>query len=214
MEHVVERRKSKRGVSIKIQSPFPGRLERAADIETHQAVEKAHASPDAREWPPPREAIARARAAHVPEQHDAGARPRVRQLETAAPKGVADRCRAAIAAQRAGSTQIPVALDRDVSRTRATGNLDGTGEVARKWRRQTQRRTGTREVIGPGTPVDGDVGRPLRVFWIDAALRAENQGGTELIRGGRPAVRPRGSAPSEWPIASGRAVGSTAASRW
>src|SRR5207253_6462705 len=147
MEHAVQRRKSKRGVSIEIQPPFPGRLHRAADIETHQAVEKAHAGPDAGEWPPPREAIARARAADVPEQHDTGARPRVRQLEAAAPKGVADRCRTTIAAQRAGSAQIPIALDRHVSRTRATGNLDGAGEVARKWRRQAQRRTGTPEVI-------------------------------------------------------------------
>src|SRR5437588_8633865 len=161
MEHAVEQCKSKRGVSIEIQPPFPGRLHRAAYIETHQAVEKAHAGPDAREWPPPREAIARARAADVPEQHDAGARPRVRQLETAAPKGVADRCRATIAAQRAGSTQIPVALDRHVSRTRATGNFHGAGEVARKWCRQAQRRTGTSEVIGAGSTVDGDVGRPL-----------------------------------------------------
>src|SRR5438477_10526210 len=104
MEHVVEQRKTKRGVSMEIEPPFPRRLERATYIETHQAVEKAHAGPDAGEWPPPREAIARARAAHVPEQHDAGARPRVRQLEAAAPKGVADRCRATIAAQRAGST--------------------------------------------------------------------------------------------------------------
>src|SRR5438270_12450289 len=99
MKHIVQRRKLKRCVSIEIQPPFPGRLERATYIETHQAVEKAHAGPDAREWPPPREAIARARAPHVPEQHDAGARPCVRQLEAAAPKGVADRCCATIAAQ-------------------------------------------------------------------------------------------------------------------
>src|SRR3989442_4180707 len=134
--------------------------------------------------------IAWARAADVPEQHDAGGRPRVGQLQTGAPEGVAGRSRSTVSPQRARSTQVPVALDRHSSGARALGNLDCTGELAPERGRHAQRRAGTTEVIRPGAAVDGDVGRPLRVLGIDAALRAESENRAELIGGGRRYVGP------------------------
>src|SRR3989449_5986853 len=123
MKRAVLRRKLERCVGIQIQTPTGRRPDGARDIEPDQPVDEARAHADADEGPGQRELLARTRASHVGEHHDARGGPAVRQLEPRAPKRVAARRVAAVAAQGSWPAEVPDAA------TAATRSEEHTSEL-------------------------------------------------------------------------------------
>src|SRR2546428_10966967 len=113
MARALRRRKSECCVGIEIQTPAGRRPQSPGHIEAEESVDEARAHADAGQRPDEREVLARAGASDVREQHHACGRPTIRELEARAPERVAAGRIPAIAANRAGAAEIPVALDRD-----------------------------------------------------------------------------------------------------
>src|SRR3989441_4798930 len=183
MKRAVLRRKSERCVGIQIQTPTGRRPDSTREIEPDHPVDEARAHAAAGEGPGQRELLARTRASHAGEEHDARSGPTVRKLEPRAPKRVAARRVAAIAAQGSRPAEVPVALDWNASVRDAASQLDPPREVRTERRRDAQRATHTPKPIRPGATVERHIGGPLRPPGIDPALRAKREGHAGRVGG-------------------------------
>ena len=129
--------------------------------------------------------LARAGASDVREQHHACGRPTIRELEARAPERVAAGRIPAIAANRAGTAEIPVALDRDDTIGHAARQLDRTGDPRTKWCGHPQRAAHAPKPVRPHAAIDRHIGGPLRPLGIDSLLRAQRQRRPKLVGGVR-----------------------------
>src|SRR5205814_2114021 len=120
-------------------------------VDAHEPIDETRPDAEAHQRVRERQLLARARARHVAEQHEARGRPAIRQLEPGAPECIATRPRAAIAAQRPRPAEVPEALHRNAPRRHPTTELHRTGETAAppEWRREPQRAAAAAEAIRP-----------------------------------------------------------------